>query len=404
MTSPSSPRLSTSFIQLNLGKRLAATTALFKELQTNEICLLQEPPTRKGNIANVPKSHKQFVPFSADRPRVAMILPKDLAKQTMVLGPFSSSDSIVTRSKIDQSQSTMFGSIYMDINKDLPTSLLNRVAEHAGKEQLPLVLAVDSNAHLVAWGHRSSNRRGRELLQVINSNNLVICNIGNAPTFVGSRGHSCIDLTICNRLGLNLLQKWRVDPGKSLSDHEAIRFNLTLGTVSSFATRSPAKCDWDLYEQLITTTFDSHPFWFKPVRNQADLDARQEFISNTLLRCYETACPLTIGTRRSTVPWWNADLTKAKQSAKLLRRKANRTRNNQDWELYREANKRYTRLIQQAKRANWKDFTNSVNSTPVMARIHKVLGNNSRQGSLNSLRKADGTLTSSPEELSLIHI
>ena len=191
------------------------------------------------------------------------------------------------------------------------------------------------------------------LLQVLNANNLIICNTGTTPTFVGSRGNSCIDFTICNLAGINLIHNWKVDQGKSLSDHEAICYSLDLGNRTSFASRSPAKCDWQLYETLVSSSFDMSPFWFKPVVTSADLDDRQLFISNTLLRSFEQVCPLTRGTRRSTVPWWNSELTKAKQSAKALRRKFNRKRNSPDWELYAEANRRYANLIRTAKRQNW---------------------------------------------------
>ena len=284
----------------------------------------------------MPKSNKQFVHFSQDRARAAALLPVDLGRKTMVLSGLSSADCITLRSRINKDLSVILTSLYMDSTKDIPGDLITRVT-NAERERILLIAAVDSNAHHTAWGHPSSNQRGRNLLQILSANNLAICNLGNTPTFIGKLGHSVIDLTICNQLGLNLIRDWKVNPSKSLSYHEAISFNLGL----SFATRSTSKCDWQLYKELTAAEFNRNPFWFKPVNTAEDLNNRQEFISSTLRRCFNAACPTTRGTFRSSVPWWTAELNTAKQSSKALRHKANRTRNNQDWETYRDAHRIY---------------------------------------------------------------
>ena len=137
-------------------------------------------------IGNVPKSHQQVVPFAQDRPRVAALLPKDLGRKTTVLSGLSSSDNITLMCSINKDLSIVLTSIYMDITKDIPSDLITRIASYAEREKL----ASDSNAHYTSWGHTSTNRRGRSLLQSISSNNLAICNTGKTPTFVGKIGHS----------------------------------------------------------------------------------------------------------------------------------------------------------------------------------------------------------------------
>ncbi|KAL5247005.1 hypothetical protein ACHWQZ_G019016 [Mnemiopsis leidyi] len=116
-------------------------------------------------------------------------------------------------------------------------------------------------------------------------------------------------------------------------------------------------------------------------------------------RCFNTACPLSTGIRRSSIPWWSAELTKAKQTAKALRRKANRTKNNSDWEHYRTANRAYSKLLKQSKRKGWKQFCDELKRTSTLARISKILNKDSQsQGTLNSLKKPNGELTNSPQE------
>ena len=143
-----------------------------------------------------------------------------------------------------------------------------------------------------------------------------------------------------------------MDKGKSLSGHEAISFKLGLGDRVSFATRSSSKCDWKLYNQLVAAELDRHPFWFSSVNEATDLNARQQFLSDILRRSFNSACPITRGILRSSVPWWTTELTTAKQTSEALRHKANRTRNNQNWELSRDANRTYNKLPTRAKRTN----------------------------------------------------
>ena len=131
---------------------------------------------------------------SQDRARAAALLPVDIGRKTMVLSGLSSADCITLRSRINKVLSVILASMYMDSTKDIPGDLITRITNYAERERIPLIAAVDSNAHHTAWGHPSSNQRGRNLLQILGANNLAICNLGNTPTFVGKLGHSVIDL------------------------------------------------------------------------------------------------------------------------------------------------------------------------------------------------------------------
>ena len=130
-----------------------------------------------------------------------------------------------------------------------------------------------------------------------------------------------------------------------------------------------------------------------------DLNARQQFLSDILRRSFNSACPITRGTFLSSIPWWTAELTTAKQTPKTLKRKANRTRNNQDWELSKNANMTFNKLLTQAKRTNWKQFCDNLKGTLTLTRVHNNCSfNKASKGSLNSMRKPDEILTNTPQE------
>ena len=401
-TSPVPPRVSsfaTQVTQINLARKINASSTLMKELKSSHICALQEPLIRNNRLVNVPKSHKQFVPCSKDKPRVAFILPQDLGKRTMSLGSFNNRDCIVIRLRINSRLTILIASIYMDINNAIPDNLLSRISNYADNEQLPLIICTDSNAHHTAWGHRNCNTRGRELCLSINSNNLVICNSGNTPTFNSPNGNSVIDLTLANSLGINLLHNWKVLTGASTSDHEALSFDLKMGEKETVVSRSVKRCDWKLYSTLVEQAFGEHPFWFKSVISQADLDTRQDHINQILTSCFNKACPIIKGKLRSAVPWWTAELTKTKSTVKSLRRKAHRSKDKQDWFNYKSKDRTYTALINQAKKSSWKQFCSNIEGAKETSRISKILNSDRvKNGSLNSLRKPNGDLTSTPQE------
>ena len=129
-------------------------------------------------------------------------------------------------------------------------------------------------------------------------------------------------------MGQILVQDWKVDTSSSLSVHQLHSFSLSLGATLTFATRSSAKCGWPLYQELVKSALEQHMFWFQPVATVEDFSKRQ------ILHCFFQACPVIRRSLMSSSPWWTADLTAASQSTKALRRKANRTKNNQDWEHY----------------------------------------------------------------------
>ena len=376
-----------------------ASDDLFKDIRSSDICLIQEPPIRNNRIPRVPLTHKQFVPFSKERARVAQIIPKDLAKTAMSLGSFNSRDCLVLRLIINKQLTILLASIYMETTDPLPEQTLARLCDYAEQENLPLVICTDGNSHHTSWGHRCCNTRGRQLLLVLNSNNLLVNNTGNTPTFRGHQGSSCIDLTLSNPLAVNLISNWVVQVGKSASDHELITFDLNLGYREYSVNRSAKRCDWGLFSSLVEQSLLNRPFWFKPVYTQQDLNNRQQFIDNILVDSFNQACPIIRVKSRSTAPWWTPALNQNRIQVKKLRRTALRTDQRRDWDTWSSVNKQYKKHLSQARNLGWKNFCSSIEGSHASSRIAKVLNiNNKHNGELNSLLKLNGELTTTPQE------
>ena len=208
-----------------------------------------------------------------------------------------------------------------------------------------------------------------------------------------------IDLTFTNTLGNQLINSWKVDRTSSISGHKILRYKLYLGEITQFASRSVAKCDGQLYYDQVKLSFSNKPFWFQPVASREDLNKRQTFVDTILTNCFNNACPIINGTRKSSVPWWTAELTKAKSITKALRNRAHRTRTDVDWSAYIDHNEEYRKLIRSAKRTGWKSFTANIQGAKPSTRIFKILNHNTNStASLNSVIGKDGLFTTSPQD------
>ena len=82
-----------------------------------------------------------------------------------------------------------------------------------------------------------------------------------------------------------------------------------------------------------------------------------------------------------------------------MHRKARKHKTDHLWNLYRTGLKDYKNIIRTAKRSSWKSYVNKISSIPSAARLHKVMKSlNSNPGHLGSLKKPDGSFTSSPRD------
>ena len=123
---------------------------------------------------------------------------------------------------------TILSSIYLDILADHENFFPPRfydLVDHCNNQNIPLVLALDSNAHSCLWG-KETNRRGKLLEDVIASYGLNVENIGISPTFEARQTSTVIDITLT--LQSPSILNWQVSTEATLSDHNAIRYELEL--------------------------------------------------------------------------------------------------------------------------------------------------------------------------------
>ena len=89
------------------------------------------------------------------------------------------------------------------------------------RSKSPIIIAGDFNAWSTAWGSRSTNHRGRLVLEFLSQTNLTIINSGTQNTYQKGNKGSVIDLMFAND-ALSRHIKWVVSDIYTNSDHMAI--------------------------------------------------------------------------------------------------------------------------------------------------------------------------------------
>ncbi|XP_046435236.1 uncharacterized protein LOC124187035 [Neodiprion fabricii] len=121
-------------------------------------------------------------------------------------------------------------SVYLTPNCAAAEFLAKVALLEDGIRDLPgdLVVAGDLNARTVEWGMTVTNKRGRLLLEMAASLDLVMANTGDIPTY-GRPGFrdSIPDVTMTTDRTLPRIGRWRVLEGYTASDHQYIAFEFS---------------------------------------------------------------------------------------------------------------------------------------------------------------------------------
>lgn len=197
----------------------------------------------------------------------------------------------------------------------------------------PMIFAGDFNAHHTSWGCNSTSPRGRDILDIIENNNLVLLNNGQ-PTTVGSLSWrpNALDLSIVSS-SLALSCDWSVYNDPLGSYHLPVIINITNNN-NFFANVSIQnnlpQCpkfpnynlvDWKKYQdktELLLSSFG--------LASYSPLEAYTMFckilhcaIESSLLSEYSPSNSVSLNkkqNRKSPLPWWNTKCSEAVKNSK----------------------------------------------------------------------------------------
>ena len=144
--------------QINLQKGKASSVELTQKKE--EVFLISEPNSGKGKVFLLNDSSSVIFHANDVRPRAAIRTVKRL--NAWLVDDFTKRDICTVCIKIGGVKSYLC-SLYLDIELDVVNEDFVRLAAHAHANGIPLIVAMDSNAHSSLWGSRDQNPRGDKL-------------------------------------------------------------------------------------------------------------------------------------------------------------------------------------------------------------------------------------------------
>ena len=180
------------------------------------------------------------------------------------------------------------------------------------------VLAGDLNCKNKFWGSTINDKRGTELLDVLNCNNLITFN-DQSPTrcdpFSGKE--ETLDLMIGNREAATLYKEFWVglDVG---SDHYPVHMTLQFNQpshASPIKTRKVEKTNWKKWEKSLTNNC------FNTASTASEVEINAALFTERIQKAFEESCPLTTIRNKPKNQFTPEIQGKVKEKRKLRREK-----------------------------------------------------------------------------------
>ena len=128
-----------------------------------------------------------------------------------------------------------------------------------------------------------------------------------------------------------------------------------------------------------------------------DIEKLASTVQSQIIKSYNVSCPQRKIRRKTDNIWWNTELTCLRREARKAQRKAIKSKLENDWEAFKQAQSIFKNAVRKAKRDSWRLFTESINSYCATARQAKIMRRNETVQVSNVLR-LNGEFTESSVE------
>jgi hypothetical protein len=316
-----------------------------------DIQCIQEPYTIQNKIVGMPKKYKIFA-SGEGRNRAAIVVTNNQV-DILLIKQLSDVDTVVLEVIIENAK-IILASIYLDIRQqiDIDLTKMEAIIQHA--KGAGVLIAMDSNSRSTSWYDTLTNTRGRILEEFLMSKQLHIMNEESDYTiFRSCRGTSNIDLTVISNQLLRTVVEWEISGQESCSDHSIIRYAIALGKnnrtgINFQDARYTGKTDenWKEFDKNLSRfvamkfrmgqgnlmTLDRDVALQVEELNDIEsaVDLFQEALISSCNKSFKIRRASTKMTTHKSVPWWTVELTIMRKRTNALRRRYQRTTNNNE--------------------------------------------------------------------------
>ena len=387
-------------IQFNAHKRGDCNLEVVEWMmnRNNSVALLQEPGQRSGRILNIDSRYIRCITGIDDmnnsterKPRACILLKNKI--NALRLSQFSDADQVAVLIKDLNDMNIVLTSIYMPYNsrQPPPSQLTKDLVNFCEQHNWKLIIGSDANSHNVMWGSSDDNSRGEHLLEYIVSTSLEICNVGNSPTFIVANRQEIIDVTLATMNIMDHINNWQVI-GDMKSDHRPITFDV-VGEYESHSDtyRNIRKTRWDKYKRELNSQMGNVDI------NNDNLDDLTGLMNEAITKAYHESCKERKKSGKNKPEWWNENLTRLKREAGKARKKYLRQPNEENRIDKNRTEHSYRNELAKVKSQSWREYCSRTEDITAVAKLHKLM-KNGRMAEIGTLRKSDGTYTTTTAE------
>lgn len=258
-------------------------------------------------------------------------------------------------------------------NIDVFQAKLDGIEDFVREIRGDVIVAGDFNARAADWGMKSTNSRGRRIVQMIARTGLIVANVGNTPTFRRSGCEGTIpDITLVSERIANKITNWRVLEIYTGSDHQYISYSVKTDVTSSENTEKQNRTT----RRWIAEKLDSTALIAEVDRrlNEVPEAANASTVADKVMKIIHKSCEKsmprvqTSKPGRKAVHWWNEDIANSRRDCLKYRRKYTRARRRGEAEIEKNelkaAKKRLQKTIFDSKRRLWEALRDDINSNP----------------------------------------
>jgi hypothetical protein len=198
------------------------------------------------------------------------------------------------------------------------------------------------------WNDIYTNKRGKTLKEFIIINDLLVMNEKmEVPTFKSNRGRSWIDLTICNNILARNIRRWTCGEEENCSHHKIILFDIGGGISGANTFNHTRKryltkaADWGKFVNNLVSNVQSGFNCLSDltqcdqelgeiVKQHTNIDWLVEKYTSivTCSAVFKVSRARNRVTKGRSIPWWTSELTALRKRTPALRRRHQRTTNN----------------------------------------------------------------------------
>ncbi|XP_061719986.1 uncharacterized protein LOC133527111 [Cydia pomonella] len=284
----------------------------------------------------------------------------------------------------------LLSSVYVEPGED-PSNTLNHL-EHVLREypNIDHIICGDMNGWHTSWGSVRNNDRGKDIYDLIVTNDLAITNVGNEPTFEkvthGQTRYSIVDLTLTTIGIARNIEEWKVNHGiVPSSDHHGIEFQINLNiernnkkvSLSTYKYNTE-RVKWENFVDKLKENIQRSELENTDIDNlnPNDIDI---YIAN-LTKCITKTCDKVLCRKKPhiKIPWWTEELTNMKKKViRLHHRLQDLKRGRKDLtNILRElseARTEYAQLIRATSNNHFRDFCTSQGKDDVWTVTNRLL-------------------------------